>query len=275
MIHAKRAGPSMTRLTSRKSWPKGSARASGLSRALLWAMVGPLACFALLTGIILATWGMPVRDETQLSGVLRPVATPIGVDLPKASVLKQIVVLQGEVVRKGQSLAILNEVEMRQRREGLLREVALARIKRHCLTADTSSQFHRSVALLLEGRASQIALRTGALSEDERVARDAAQEVFQEAVRDQGANCTLANAAWEALQDHEAERSDARTNRLKLLSSKISILVERQTLSSLDSAAKSNLAIQALEALLERNALEAAHIEAQARNEASRLERER
>lgn len=262
-------------MTRRSDTPKEVRRpvgAGGLSSALMWALAGPLACFALLAGTIWLTWGIPVQNETQLRGVLRPVATPIGVDLPEFAVLDQIVVSQGDVVRKGQSLALLDISDMRQRHDQLLESIAIARIKRHCMTASDNAEFHAAMSLLLQERAKPRGGNSTLAGEQLR-ASDAAVSVFEETVRDEGMSCTLANAAWDALQTHEAQKLQASEERLDLLSRKIAVLVERQSLANLSAEAKSELAVEALETLLARNALEAAHIDAVALAEASRLER--
>ncbi|MEM6276730.1 MAG: hypothetical protein AAF714_07235 [Pseudomonadota bacterium] len=244
-------------------------RAAGWPSALAWAAIGPLACFAMLVCIALAVWDQPVQDARQFQGVLRPVATPIGVDLPKNAVLEQIVVSQGDVIRKGETLALLDLGEMHRQHRAKFDALLAARADYLCQTSKDMDAFHASLRRLeIEARHDlrKAAVEGGFLAHEDHDLSGALNSALA---------CEIAHDALAATRTHDADMLAAAANRAELLSRQIAVLIERQSLAGVSQAEKSALAVEVLETMLEQNQLQRDVTSFEARLAASDLSLER
>lgn len=243
-------------------------RAAGWASALAWAAIGPFACFALLVAIAVAIWDMPVQDDRQFQGVLRPVGTPIGVDLPKNAVLKQIIVSQGDVIRKGETLALLDVGEMERRHGEKSDALLVARVDYLCVTSTGMDAFDRSLGRLRlsvghQASATRSELNSSFTGQALDIGSDAA------------AACRLADDAWTATTTHDAQMRAKARSRVQLLNQKVAVLIERQGLLTTSLAEKSALAVEVLEVMLEHNQLERELASSEAQSAAALLTRDR
>ncbi|MEM1374126.1 MAG: hypothetical protein AAGF78_07080 [Pseudomonadota bacterium] len=243
--------------------------ASGRGNALAWATIGALASFAVLAVIGAAVWNIQVRDDRQFQGVLRPVSTPVGVDLPKNAVLEQIVVSQGKVVRKGETLALLDVPEMEHKRRASVRVLLQARVNYLCVTSKDMEAFQSSLRRLeIETRS-----KLRAAQAQSRVP-EAAEDHFAVGAN-AAAACEIANAAWAATGSHDAQMLEAVSGRLELLRQQIAVVIERQSLASVTQVERSALATDVLALLLEQNRVKQELAEFEAQVAAAQLARDR
>ncbi|MEO0484385.1 MAG: HlyD family efflux transporter periplasmic adaptor subunit [Pseudomonadota bacterium] len=234
--------------------------------SLVWVLAGPLACFALVMVVGWASLSRPIEDARQFQGVLRPVATPIGVALPEHSVLETIVVSQGDVVRSGQTLATLDIPAMEDRRRVVMRELAIKQLERHCLSHDAPTAFDDTMGVLIAKRAE--AALAGAYGVD----ADAEWvEEFRTALELTASDCRLRHAAWTAALQGAEDAVVREEARASLLDQKLAILVERRSVA--DAAAIPALAAEAVETLIAQNTLQETLMTARAGVETMTLDR--
>lgn len=221
----------MAKANSAKLLPRApGARAS--RRSYFWAFIGPTVALGLLFAITFGMLQTQVQERKSFEGVLRPVASPVGLALPKHAPLKQILVSEGEIVRRGQTLALLNEVALLNRQTEIARQLSEYRLLRACLSPRYSSSF-------VDG------LQT-VLADDDAETRQRLLLV--------GQDCALRDAAAEALTAAGQSDVEVLGERIRLLGNRISVFVEQQNQGE---PGVTDRASAAIETLLEKNALEA------------------
>lgn len=214
-----------------KPMPRTSgARAS--IRSLLWAVLGPVVAFGLLIAITFGMLQTEVQERRSFEGVLRPVASPIGLSLPKHAPLRQILVSEGEIVRRGQTLAILDETALQNRHLELKRQLSEQRLLRECLSPKTNSSFVDGLQTVLSGDDMETRKRLALVGQD----------------------CMLRDATAAALMATAESDIEFLSERARLLGSRIAVLVEQQNQGAPGAAGRAR---DAIETLLEKNTLEA------------------
>ncbi|MEM1236794.1 MAG: biotin/lipoyl-binding protein [Pseudomonadota bacterium] len=159
-------------------------------------------------------------------------ASPIGVPLPRHGPLKQILVSEGEVVRQGQTLALLDEVALEVRQSQVADRLVELRLLRECLRPKADADFLAGLPAILSGVDAERRTQLSFVEED----------------------CALRDAAAQALQASAAARVAALEERSVLLTTKIAVLVEQQNSGG---QGRQDRAVEAVETLLEKNRVDA------------------
>ncbi len=190
-----------------------STRARGLQYALGWAAIGPLACITLVAAVTFSSWHVPVEQNLRFQGVLRPVTTPLTVSAPAFSVLQQMLVSEGEVVRAGQSLVLLDSVTMQARLNVIQRGLVSAYLSRQCVL-ETGAQ--RPSTDYLDAIADWLGTESLAGVEDVKAHADQAL-----------ADCRLRDEVWASLQRDLDRQIALGQEGADLLDKQIKVLVEQ------------------------------------------------
>lgn len=100
----------------------------------------------MLFGIVWWINGLTIPSQQNFEAILRPATTPIAVPLPAESVLDTIVVSEGQIVRVGETLAVLDRPQQIASHDNIHREIFVARFARHCLRHGQNASFAESLA---------------------------------------------------------------------------------------------------------------------------------
>ncbi|MEM9855432.1 MAG: hypothetical protein AAF841_13430, partial [Pseudomonadota bacterium] len=239
----------------------GRISARGWSRGLLWMLIGPCACLALVVGAALAIWPVTIADDRVFQGVLRPTATPLAVDLPRHAILGQITAHVGDVVREGQTLALLDAPAMEARRSALLREARGLKIERLCQLSESMAQFEARVAEEDVAWAAEDRARPARPSD--LTAGGHPSELWREEVL---ADCALGFDVWRQILSFEEDQLANLHRRSALLKTELALAMEAAEGS--DQKTRQAAAQSALTVLLARNGVEREILQSMARIDA-------